>query len=235
MFFSAHVVDTNLVKAITRRTPRPEKVPGLKSARNGIAAPFTTGALPRPQLGRETLVACWEDESALDGFLANHPFGEAIATGWTARMELVRSVGIWPGLTDDMDAEAGDKSRDMTGPSIAVTIGTAYLRTVKPFLQVNNGLEKQFLTAPGARWGTAFSNIPQRLVATLSVWDDSSSAQGYMRKGAHGQAMRDHYDPKKDPTGHTFVTGGGFFGFRPLSTTGSLGGKNPIPNALLPA
>jgi hypothetical protein len=37
----------------------------------------------------------------------------------------------------------------------------------------------------------------------------------------------------KDPTGHTFVTGGGFFGLRPLSTTGSVDRKNPLPADLL--
>ena len=33
----------------------------------------------------------------------------------------------------------------------------------------------------------------------------------------------------KDPTGHTFVTGGGFFGLQPMSISGSLHGRIPIP------
>ena len=56
-----------------------------------------------------------------------------------------------------------------------------------------------------------------------------------MRTGAHGAAVKAHFDPKKDPTGHTFVTGGGFFGLRPISTNGSLGGRNPIAvDAIVP-
>ncbi len=54
-----------------------------------------------------------------------------------------------------------------------------------------------------------------------------------MKSGAHGAAVDAHYDPAKDRTGHTFVTGGGFFGFRPLSTNGSLEGRNPLAEDLL--
>ena len=39
------------------------------------------------------------------------------------------------------------------------------------------------------------------------------AALDYIRTGAHGAAVAAHYDPAKDPTGHTFVTGGGFFGW----------------------
>ena len=51
--------------------------------------------------------------------------------------------------------------------------------------------------------------------------------------GAHGAAMRNHYNPQKDPTGHDFVDGGGFLGFRPLSMTGSVSGANAVSDALL--
>lgn len=84
-----------------------------------------------------------------------------------------------------------------------------------------------------AIWGTLMTNLPQRLVATLTIWENSRAALDYMRPGAHGQAIADHFDPAKDPTGHTFVTGGGFFGFRPLSVAGAVGGKNPLSASML--
>ncbi len=179
------------------------------------------------------MVACWDDEAALDGFLADHPTGRAFSAGWQVRMELVRAAGVWPGLDDDMVAAAGSKSRGMTGPSVAITIGTAYLRTTVPFIRVNSGLEDQFLETPAGVWGTASTNLRQRLVATLTIWENADAAVDYMKTGAHGAAVAAHYDPAKDPTGHTFVTGGGFFGFRPLATSGSVGGKNPLPADLL--
>lgn len=233
MLFSAHVVDTSRLAALRRKTPKPADAPGLRSARTATAAPFTPGVLPRPQLGREVMVACWEDEVALDKFLADHPTGHAFGAGWHVRMELVRAAGVWPGLDDNMVHAAGTKAKGMTGPSVAITIGTAYLRSVIPFARVNSGLEDQFLDTPSGLWGTACTNIPQRLVATLTIWESADAAVDYVKAGAHGAAVAAHYDPAKDPTGHTFVTGGGFFGFRPLSTSGSLGGKNPLPADLL--
>jgi len=233
MFFSAHVSNTSPVKALLRKTPKPATSPGLKSARTGICAPFTNRALPSPQLGREAMIACWEDEAALDRFLSDDPTGQAFAAGWTARLELVRAVGVFPGLDDDMVALAGTKFRDVTGPSIAFTMGTAYLKTAATFIRVNNGLERQFLKTPSGLWGTALTNLQQRFVATISVWESLDAAADYMKTGAHGAAVKAHFDPAKDPNGHTFVTAGGFLGFRPLSVSGSVDGKNPIPASLL--
>lgn len=235
MLFSAHVVDTGVVAALRRKNPEPTAVPGLHSARTATGAVFSRGALPRPQLRRETMVACWKDEASLDQFLAEHPTGRVMSEGWHAKLELLRAVGVWPGTDARVVHEAATGSRSMTGPSVAVTIGTAYLRTVIPFMRVNNGLERQFLDTPSGIWGTAFTNIPQRLVGTLTIWESADAAVDFMASGAHGAAVKDHFDPKKDPTGHTYVTGGGFFGFRPLSTHGSLDGKNPIAADLLPA
>lgn len=233
MLFSAHVVDTGPLKALRRKTPQGADVDGLLSARTGLCAPFSKGALPRPQLSREVMVACWADDGALDAFLADHPSGEVFAAGWEMRMELFRAVGVWPGLDAAPIYEAAAEGSQGDGPTVAITIGTAYLRTAVPFLRVNSGLEEQFLATDSGVWGTGFTNLPQRLVGTLSVWESGDAAVDYMKSGAHGAAVEAHFDPKKDPTGHTYVTGGGFFGFRPLSTSGSLGGKNPIPADVL--
>jgi hypothetical protein len=73
MLFSTHVSDTGPLEALRRKTPDPSEVSGLRSARTAICAPFTAGMLPKPQLGREALLACWEDEDSLDRFLADHP------------------------------------------------------------------------------------------------------------------------------------------------------------------
>ena len=233
MIFSAHVAHSSSVQSLRRRTPTEADVPGLRSARIGLAARMNKKPYPSPQLGRECMVACWQDEESIDDFLRDHPTGRVLAQGWTAKMELIRAVGVWPGLDDDLVAAAGTRSKGYTGPTLAVTIGTAYLKTAIPFLRVNNGLEAQFVDAPGVIWGTLMTNLPQRLVATLTIWESSRSALDYVRHGAHGQAMADHFDPVKDPTGHTFVTGGGFFGFRPLNVAGAVDGKNPLSAAML--
>ncbi len=167
-------------------------------------------------------------KQSLDNFLSDHPTGQAFAQGWQVRMELFRAVGVWPGTDDDMQEACRGVATPKDGPTVAITIGTAYLRTAMQFLRVNKGLERQFLQTPDAVWGTALANVPQRLVVTLSIWENAGAAVNYMRTGAHGAAVKAHFDPKKDRTGHTFTTGGGFFGLRLLSTSGSLPGRNPI-------
>lgn len=164
--------------------------------------------------------------------LFSAPLGVEAATGWHVRLELVRAVGVFPGVDADMAGIAGDKATNMTGPSVAMTMGTAYVKTIPTFYKVNKGLERQFLATPSGLWGTAVSNLRTRFVATITVWESLDAASDYLKTGAHGEAMRNHYDPDNDPTGHTFVTGGGFFGFRPLSMHGSVGGKNAVSDLL---
>src|SRR5665811_2430190 len=123
MLFSAHLADTSVLAGLRRKSPAAGDVDGLRAASTATCAPFTPGVLPRPQLSRECLLACWEDDASIDRFLADDPTGRVFATGWHARMELVRAAGVWPGIDDDMVDAAGKKALTMTGPSIAVTIG----------------------------------------------------------------------------------------------------------------
>jgi len=233
MIFSAHVFDSSPLTALRRTAPTTGATPGLRSARTAICAPFAHSMIPSPQLGREAMVACWEDEDALEQFLTRDSMGREMAKGWHARLELVRAVGVFPGLDADLDEVAGDKADGMAGPSVAMTMGTAYLKTIPRFYKVNKGLERQFLETPNALWGTAATNLRNLFVTTITVWASLEAASDYMKTGAHAAAMREHYDPEKDRTGHTFVTGGGFFGFRPLSMHGSVGGKNAVSDRLL--
>lgn len=233
MFFSAHVFDSSPLAAMKRQSPTAQQVPGLRGAQTATCAPFSHSFMPSVQFSRESMIACWDDEAALDRFLADDSTGQEMASGWHARLELVRVLGVFPGLEDNMYEVAGDKADSMSGPSFAVTMGTAFLKTAPTFYKVNKGLERQFLETPSGLWGTAMSNLRTRFVATFTLWESLEAATDYVKVGAHGAAMREHHDPKKDPTGHTFVTGGGFFGFRPLSLHGNVGGKNAISSDVL--
>jgi len=228
MLFSAHVADNGVLATLRRRTPQAGDVSGLKSAVTMTGAPFTASWLPSVQPGRGAMVACWEDAESIEKFLADHPTGQQLSTGVNVTMELFRAVGVWPGLDDDMAALAATVPKP-DGPTVAITIGKAYASKLLPFAKVSHALDVQFLESPNTIWGTALTNPVTRMVASLTFWPGADAAEDYMRNGAHAAAVKDHFDFAKDPTGHTFVTGGGFFGFRPLSITGSLEGKNPFP------
>lgn len=229
MLFSVHVADSGVRSAITRRAPSPDDVPGLRSAITMSCGPFSPGALPSLQLSREAVLACWDDADSVQAFLADHSTGRELSSGLNVTMELFRAVGMWPGTDVDMEAAAAEMAVPDSGPTVAITIGRAYLTKLRRFLRVTAALEEQFLDAPNTIWGTGMANVAKLMVGTLTVWDSAAAAESYMRNGAHAAAVRDHFDYAKDPTGHTFVTGGGFFGFRPVSVSGALPGRNPFP------
>jgi len=238
MLLSVMIADLGPVATLRRPLPNPAEVPGMRSSLTAMCAPFAAAALPQPQLGRTCVMSWFTNADAIDAFRADHALGRSLATGWELRLELMRGVGIWPGLFDqagtpvDMVDLAGSKGKDFNGPSVAITLGRAYLRTARRFFSVNRGLERQFLDTPSGLWGTAMTDLVSRTVATVTAWTSGDAAMAYVRDGAHGAAVAEHFDPAKDPTGHTFVTGGGFFGFRPLSASGSLSGRNPTPAGL---
>ena len=233
MLFSAHLFDTNPRIAMSRVAPNPSDAPGLLSAWTGSCAPFDESYFALPQLGREFMIAAWEDEENLDQYLERTDHGREMSAGWHVRLELVRAIGMFPGLDMDLGEVAGDKAATMTGPSVALTLGKAHIKTIPEFFYVNKGLERQFLVTPEGRWGTACTNLKTRFVATITVWDSLSAATDYVRQGAHGDAVKNHSDLKKDPTGHKFATGGGFLGFRPLSMHGEVTGRNAVSETLL--
>src|SRR5438309_11714444 len=97
---SVHVADVGVRSALTltRKSPAPGSIAGLRNAEVAIAAPLGGSVLPRPQLGRAALIGFWDDDEALDRFLAEHPLAARFASGWHVRLAPLRAHGTWPGL-----------------------------------------------------------------------------------------------------------------------------------------
>src|SRR5688500_11536319 len=104
MIASVHVADVGVRRALALLTkvPKPAAVPGLRSAKAGVAAPLGPSVLPRPNPRRVGLVALWDDDAALDRFLAEHPTAATLARGWHVRLAPLRAFGTWPGLPGDV-------------------------------------------------------------------------------------------------------------------------------------
>src|SRR5438093_13758477 len=99
MIASVHVADVGLrsALAVLRRAPKPGTVAGLRRADVGLAAPLRGSPNPVPQR-RACLIAFWDDDEALDRFLAGHWMAAALAGGWRVRLEPRRVYGSWPGV-----------------------------------------------------------------------------------------------------------------------------------------
>ena len=66
-----------------------------------LGADLTPRLAPAPRPGRVGLVAAWEDDAALERFLAADRLARALAGGWHVRLAPLRAWGAWralPGL-----------------------------------------------------------------------------------------------------------------------------------------
>src|SRR4051794_34689458 len=177
MIASVHIADVGArsALAITRKAPPPGSIAGLRSAGVGLAAPLSKTVLPSVQLGRAALIAFWDDDAAIDRFLADHPLAAKFASGWHLRLDPLRAYGSWPGLPGSVPAE---RKVDHEGPVAAITLGRLMPSQAIRFLRTSAKAEASVLQAPGMIWATGFARPPS-FVATCSLWESTRALSTY--------------------------------------------------------
>lgn len=225
MIASVHVADVGIrsTLAITRKAPPPGSIGGLRHANVGLAAPLGGSALPSPQLGRAGLVAFWDDDQALDRFLANHPLAAKFASGWHVRLAPLRAFGTWPGLSPDIPDQ---RNVDHEGPVAAVTLGRPRASQLLRFLRTSSKAENRVLVAPGLIWTTGLARPPS-FVATCSLWESTRALSTY----AYGNREPAHPDAIAAGEANPFHHEQAFIRFRPYGSHGRLDGKNALAEA----
>ena len=173
-----------------------------------------------PQPGRIVFYGWWDDDAALDRFLAEHPLAQALAGGWRARLELVRAFGTWPGMPDDVP-----RARNVPheGAALVLTLGRVRIRRVIQFLRTSHPAEKEALRSPGFIWGTAVARPP--FVSTCSLWESGEAAAAY----AYGSQDAPHPHAIAADRQKPFHHIEAFVRFRPYDIHGSLTGRNALP------
>ncbi|WP_375001052.1 hypothetical protein [Aeromicrobium sp. CTD01-1L150] len=214
----------------------PGAVPGLRHveplALMRLGAPVVSA--DRLQLRRLALFCAWDDESALEAFLAAHPLGQRVADGWHVRLEFVRRWGRVAALSD-LPERAGRSDPDE--PSVAVTLARMRLPRVPRFLRWGRPVERLVRDHPGATFATAAIR-PPHTVSTFSVWRTTremtdmvfgrgGSAQQRGRSGDVGAVTR-HVDAMAERDRrdfhHEFTT----LRFRPIAEHGTWDGRTRI-------
>ncbi len=222
MIASVHIADVGLRASLraARSNPRPESTPGLRWAQILMAAPLRRGFFPKPTLGRAALLAFWDDDAALDRFVATDALASTLGGGWHARLEPVRAFGTWPGL----DATVPRARRvDFDGPAVVLTLGRLRVSQAVRFLRTSSKAEAAVLQAPGLVWATGLGRPPY--VATCSIWESTAAIAAYAfddRTAAHPLAISADRDR---PFHHQEA----FIRFRPVDSAGSLQGVNALP------
>ena len=202
---------------LLRKVP---SAPGLRHADIALSTPLRAGRIPTLQPGRIVLYGWWDDDAALDRFLAEHPVARTMADGWRARLELVRAFGTWPGMPGDVP-RSRHEAHD--GAAVVLTLGRLRIHRLVPFLRTSHPAEKEALQSPGFIWGTAVARPP--FVSTCSLWESGQAAADY----AYGSKGRPHPHAIEADRQKPFHKIEAFVRFKPYDVHGRLDGKNPLP------
>jgi hypothetical protein len=209
---SEHGVRRSL--ALLRRGARPLEAPGLRYSE---AAGLTPLGAPVPTLPpRGTLlISSWDDDDALDRFLGANPID-----GYHVRMRPTRIVGAWP---DMPGLPAEEEPMDPDEPATVLTLGRPRLLRLPPFVRTSRAAERLAVNHPAMVAGTAAARLP-RFVATFSIWRTVSEMRDY----ALGRPDPRHLNAIKADRRKTFHHQEAFVRFRPYSSSGNWGGRNPL-------
>ncbi len=222
MVASVHVANVGPTAAFFR-APKPSDVAGLVSADGGMTSVLGPRFLPRLQPTRVGMVAFWEDEASLDSFLASHATAARLAGGWHARLEPLRAYGTWPGLDPDV---ARSRSSEADGPVVVTTLARLEIRRARHFFATSARAEGQVVTAPGLIWATGFGSPP--FLGTISLWESARAAADYAYESDTA-----HADAIATDRAQTFHKQKAFIRHRVLAASGSVAGKNPLPDGAI--
>ena len=176
------------------RPPTRETVGGLRHAE--CMFPMRLGASilspGRWQVGRLALFAAWEDEAAVDDFLASTGLGRTLAAGWHVRLRFLRRWGH-VGALDWLPREDGETELD--APVAAVTLARLSLPQALRFIHWGKPVERLVRDHPGTTLALAATR-PFRTISTFTVWHsaremlDMVHGRGQMPEpGRHAVAM----------------------------------------------
>ena len=195
----------------------------MRYARVATIAPLGGGLLPRPRIDRVGLIAAWEDDAAIDGFLASHPLARQLAHGWHVRLEPTRIYGAWPGLSGIV---AREQAMDDAEPAAVLTLGRLRPSQTMRFLRASATAESLALRDPSLLASTGLARLPA-LVATFSLWQSTAAMRAY----ALGDAGPGHVAAIHAHAARPFHHESAFVRFRPYAARGSWDGREPLAAA----
>jgi hypothetical protein len=225
---SVHLADLGVPRALRflRQTRSARATPGLRYAALTTAAPLSERVLPRPTPARAALIAAWDDDAALDRFLADSPLAEQLRGGWHARLAATHIFGAWRAL-DGLLAEPAPMDDDET--AAVLTIGRLRLSQTPRFLRASAGAEGLAKSDPAMLAGAALARPP--LVATFSLWRSTREMRAY----AGGEAGAGHVAAMREHAAKSFHHESAFIRFRPYRAQGSFGAFDADLSGAVPA
>ncbi|WP_430611765.1 hypothetical protein [Flavobacterium sp. JP2137] len=230
--FTYHLVKTSYISALKAVLfpMKSENIPGLIHAecmRSMVlgAAVFSPSRILPNQLA---VFAQWEDEVALDNFLADNSFGQILATGWHTRLRFLRQWGKISGFQIVDEVLEVDP---LNTTVVAVTLARLRLFAVPRFIHWGRPVEKLVRDHPETLLATASIRLPN-IVSTFSIWK-SQKAMTDMVQGHSAVAQpKRHQVAMKERNRKDFNWEFTTLRFKPLAEFGAWNGQTNIMDNL---
>lgn len=195
------------------------RVPGLHFWRLlGTGHGDDTG--PGADLHRSALFAVWDDEAALDAFVATmQPRWNAAVESWHVRLRAVGGHGRWR----DVDVLDGmEPARHASGPVAIVTRAAVRPGSWRSFRGAGPEVDRELHASDGLLAVLGIGEAPVGRLGTFSLWRDIEAARAFARRQPH------HLEVVRRTRAERWYREELFARFEPYASTGSWDGHDPL-------
>ncbi len=213
-------IPAELVRFVTQR-PALRRSTGLQFARVLGSARGQSMSLSA-DLSRWALFAVWDDDAALEDFLATSPVSahwrrHATET-WTVGLEPLAAHGAWDGVNPLGDRHAATLG---VAPLAVLTRATVRARHWPAFYRAAASTEPLLAAAPGLMASVGIGERPVGRQATFSMWSSADAIGAFAYNTEHAETVRRTRDGQ-------WYAEELFARFRPYRSAGRWDGTDPL-------
>lgn len=172
-------------------------------------------------LSRSALFAVWDDESALDAFLADSDIAERWGNAreaWSVRLRGLGGHGTWKGF-DPLDGLAAGAA---AGPVAIITRADVRRRSWRAFGAASEVVDVELHRADGLIDVVGIGETPIGSLATFSLWESMDAARTF------AYTMPDHVEVVRRTREEGWYAEEMFARFEPYSSKGMWNGVDPL-------